>query len=150
MHPDNPVYTSLNDCDGIVMCETGELVAGCVNTKMQPGIKSIASSAFRGRHADVLNFTKQDAPDLSSIQFGAFSGCLGINTLNVDRDDISVNMNAFNGCEYINVANVSSDAIPYALLTKTVHLNVLSAKTVDKNAFSGYINLKSAALDSVT
>lgn len=47
--PENGVYDSRNNCDAIIHTSTSTLIAGCMNTIIPEGVKTIGPTAFTGR-----------------------------------------------------------------------------------------------------
>ena len=112
--PDNPVYDSRNNCNGIVKTQTDELVHGCQNTIIPNGIKIIGGAFDR-----IETLTSIDIPDsVTEISAGAFNLCTALQSVRMSNNVVSIGQYAFSGTivEYIYIpASCVSISKKYAL-----------------------------------
>lgn len=76
--PENPVYDSRENCNGIVETATGTLIKGHCRTTFAKGVADIGDYAFNGCRLPRLFVIPED---IRTIGKKAFSGCTGIQTL---------------------------------------------------------------------
>lgn len=87
--PANEVYESPNNCNAIIKKKARKLVAGCKNTVIPDGVKSIAVEAF-GRNNELTSIAIPDS--VTYIGAAAFSGCMNLTSIHIpakckwDRD----------------------------------------------------------------
>lgn len=87
--PANEVYESPNNCNAIIKKKVRKLVAGCKNTVIPDGVKSIAVEAF-GRNNELTSIAIPDS--VTYIGAAAFSGCMNLTSIHIpakckwDRD----------------------------------------------------------------
>ena len=70
--PANPVYDSRDNCNAIIRTSSNQLVAGCCNTVIPEGVTSLA--------------------------YGAFDDCLGLETVNLPSSVKEIGFYAFSSC----------------------------------------------------
>ena len=78
--PDNPVYTSINNA--IIEKATMKLVAGCINTKIPDGVKTLGRGCFFGCKLIQVNIPAS----VTEIQSEAFSYCERLSIVNFAED----------------------------------------------------------------
>lgn len=76
--PANEVYESPNSCNAIIKKKARKLVAGCKNTVIPDGVKSIAAEAFC-RHVGLTSIAIPDS--VTYIGAAAFSGCENLTSI---------------------------------------------------------------------
>lgn len=123
----NGTYDSRNNCNAIIHSETGELIAGCQNTVIPDGVKSIRGFAFEfldglssitipdgvtsiGEYAfyDCEGLTSVDLPNsLTTIGEGAFQRCIGLSAIKIPHGVTYIGEFAFDSC-----SGVTSVIIP--------------------------------------
>ena len=99
--PDNPVYDSRNNCNGIVETQEDKLVHGCQTTIITNGIKIIGGAFDR-----IETLTSIDIPDsVTEISAGAFNLCTALQSVRMSNNVVSIGQYAFSGTivEYIYI-----------------------------------------------
>ena len=90
--PENPKYNSEGNCNAIIETETKELVQGCKNTKIPTSVTSIGYGAFSG----CSDLTSIKIPSsVTSIEEGAFYGCSGLTSIEIPSSVTSIVDGAF-------------------------------------------------------
>ena len=131
MDSGNSVYDSRCNCNAIIEKSSNKLIAGCKNTTIPNGVKSVGSFAFSG----CTGLSSIDIPNsVTSVGSFAFSGCTGLSSIDISNSVKNVGSSAFSGC-----TSLSSIDIPN------------SVTSVGSSAFSGCTSLSSIDFpDSVT
>lgn len=78
--PANEVYESPNNCNAIIKKKARKLVAGCKNTVIPDGVKSLAAEAF-GQNDELTNIAIPDS--VTYIGAAAFSGCRNLTSIHI-------------------------------------------------------------------
>lgn len=91
----NERYHSDENNLAIIETETNTLIAGCNNTVIPDGIKSIGKGAFSG----MRKLTSIVIPNsVTSIKDGAFRGCSSLTSFEIPGGVTTIEDNVFNGC----------------------------------------------------
>lgn len=91
----NPNYDSRDSCNAIIMTATGSLVAGCRNTVIPSGVRSIASWAFCGCTGLSSIFIPNS---VTEIGYESFYGCSSLIGVNIPNSVRTIGYQAFYGC----------------------------------------------------
>ena len=91
----NTVYDSRNDCNAIIETESSTLIAGCQNTLIPNGIRSIGANAFDGR----TFLTQIGIPEgVTSIEWSAFMDCNSLEKIVISSSVTDIKGQAFSDC----------------------------------------------------
>ncbi len=91
----NPVYDSRDNCNAIIETSTNTLIQGCNNSFIPASVTIIGSDAFSG----CIGLTSIDIPDsVTIIGSGAFSGCIGLTSIDIPFSVTVINNHTFGGC----------------------------------------------------
>lgn len=113
----NTVYDSRNNCNAIIETNAGKLIAGCQNTIIPSGVRSIENSVF----SFCIGLTSIDIPSsVTSIGSQAFFGCTALTYIDIPNSMTSVGDNAFYDCTSLvsitcratNTPELGSDVFP--------------------------------------
>ena len=119
----NPIYDSRNDCNAIIKTETNTLIIGCEGTKIPGSITSIGYGAFSGCYS----LTGIEIPkSVTSIGDDAFSTCDSLTDIEIPESVTSIGDYAFLQCN-----SLTSIEIPE------------SVTSIGKRAFDDCSSLKS-------
>lgn len=134
----NPVYDSREECNAIIETEINELIAGCKNTIIPNGVKSIGGYVFE----NCTGLTTIEIPSsLISIGEEAFSGCSSLTSVKIS------DMAAW--CK-INFVNTTSNPLSYA---KHLYLNEKEVKDLvipdDVTSIGNYAFYNDSLLSSI-
>ena len=101
----NSIYSSPHDCNAIIWNDT-LLVAGCKNTRIPEGVKTIGRQAFY----DISSLTSIELPtSLNSIGASAFQECTNLSSVvSYIRQPFTLNSSAFR-----NIASNCVLTVPY-------------------------------------
>ena len=92
----NTVYDSRNGCNAIIETATEKLVAGCQNTQIPYGIKTIGRRAFEGR----WYMQEMAIPEtVTTIEEGAFEWCFALNYITLPTSVSFIGKDAFYKCD---------------------------------------------------
>ena len=92
---DNTVYNSRDNCNAIIETQTNTLIAGCQNTVIPNGVKSIGFQAFY----NCSGLTSIEIPgSVRTIGAHAFSGCSGLTSIEIPSSVKSIGFQAFYNC----------------------------------------------------
>lgn len=97
----NTVYDSRDNCNAIIETSTNKLVAGCNNTIIPDTVTSISDNAFIGSGIEAVVITS----GVTSIGFGAFSGCVGLSSITVDVNNVVYDSR--NNCNAIIISSTN-------------------------------------------
>ena len=101
----NTVYDSRNNCNAIIQTSNKALVAGCQNTIIPSGVKSIGIDAFHGR----TGLTAIEIPtSVTSIGQDAFYGCSGLTSITIPDSVTSIGSGVFHGCSRLATISIPS------------------------------------------
>lgn len=93
--PDNSVFDSRDNCNGIIETATNKLVVGCETTQIPDGITSIGYNAFGGQ----WGMKRVTLPQtLTTIDKGAFNDCISLPSITLPASVSSIGDGAFGGC----------------------------------------------------
>lgn len=100
----NEYYDSRNNCNALIESSSNTLLAGCKNSTIPQGVKSISPQAFKG----CIGLTSVNIPtSVEIIGSEAFEGCVNLTSLNISNGVTSICSLAFKGC-----AGLTSVIIP--------------------------------------
>ena len=117
---DNIMYDSRNNCNAIIKTSTNELITGCKNTVIPNSVTTIGGGAFSG----CIGLTSVEIPNsVTSIGYSAFSGCRGLTSIEIPNSVTSIESYAFNGCSGLTSMTVLADNPP-ALYDYAFYYNV--------------------------
>ncbi len=108
----NKKYDSRNKCNAIIETETNELILGCKNTNIPFSVTSIGYGAFSGC-TDLTNITIHF--NVTEIRGNAFKGCSGLTSITIPISVTYIGIEAFNGCNalksiVVNAGNEKYDS----------------------------------------
>ena len=107
--PDNAMYDSRNNCNGIIETATNTLIAGCVNTLIPDDVVSIESWVF----ANLRTLTSIEIPNsVTTIGFAAFTGCKGLTSIEIPSSVISIGDHAFSFCDQLTAITIHAETPP--------------------------------------
>ena len=91
----NPVYDSRENCNAIIETESDTLIVGCKNTIIPSGVTSIWYGAFSG----CSGLTSLTIPSsVASIGNYAFSDCRGLTSITIPSSVTNIETGAFKDC----------------------------------------------------
>ena len=127
----NKTYDSRNDCNAIIETENNSLIQGCKNTKIPQGITEIRNAAFSG----CIGLTSIDIPEgVRDIEDTAFYGCTNLTNISIQNGLKNIGFHSFSHCE-----SLRSIELPYGV------------EYIDRYAFFSCENLESIIIpDTVT
>lgn len=132
----NKVYDSRNNCNALIETKTNSLIKGCNNTIMPDNITSINYGAFSG----CTGLTSLIIPDsVTSIDERAFAGCEGLTSMKVSLGNKT--FDSRNGCNAIIETKTNTLV---AGCVSTVIPNTVTC--INNFAFSDFTNIKSMTL----
>ena len=96
----NIIYDSRNNCNAIIKTDDNELITGCNNTIIPDDVSSIAFGAFSG----CSGLTSVTIPNgVTSIGNDAFEGCTGLTSITIPRSVTSIGeWFTFSNCSGLN------------------------------------------------
>lgn len=107
--PDNPYYDSRDNCNAIINKQKNELVAGCYNSFIPDGVKTICSDAFH----DCIKLEKIVIPNsVENIEMQAFMGCENLESISFGSSvkDMGLNTRSiFSRCNRLKHIEVSKE-----------------------------------------
>lgn len=94
----NKVFDSRNNCNAIINTSNDELIVGCMNTRLEYGLKRIGQCAFR----NVTGLYEINVPSsVASIGESAFYGCINLHNISLSENLQKIGERAFGSCEGI-------------------------------------------------
>ena len=104
----NSVFDSRNNCNAIIESSTNELVVGCKNTIIPKGVTSIGYGAFSG----CTGLTAVTFPSsMTSIGSEAFIGCTGLTSITIPTSVTGIGYAAFSECTGITSVTIPASVI---------------------------------------
>ena len=141
---DNTVYDSRDNCNAIIKTSTNVLTIGCKNTIIPEEVTSIGNYAFSG----CIGLTSIEIPNgVTSIGNYAFSGCTGLTNIEIPNNVTSVGNYAFSGCirlTSMEIPNSVTSIGSYAFSGCTGLTNIEISENITKISdytFNGCIGL---------
>ena len=99
----NKVYDSRNNCNAIIETVENKLIAGCKNSVILNGIKSIKQGAFLG----CTGLTDIEIPNsVTELDDSAFGGT-GIKSLNIPGSIKAMGWDVFSNCQQLEEVDIS-------------------------------------------
>ena len=93
--PDNNVYDSRDNCNGVIETATNKLVVGCETTQIPDGITSLGEYAFGGQ----WGMRKVTLPQtLTTIESKAFSSCIRLTSITLPASVSAIGDGVFEDC----------------------------------------------------
>ena len=94
----NKVFDSRNNCNAVINTSNDELIVGCMNTRLDYGLKRIGQCAFR----NVTGLYEINVPSsVASIGESAFYGCINLHNISLSENLQKIGERAFGSCEGI-------------------------------------------------
>ena len=104
----NTKYDSRNNCKAIIDSTTNELIAGCKNTVIPAGVKSIGNNAFWG----CINLTNIIIPEgVTSIGENAFRECISLENVTIPKGVESIGNMAFYNCDKFTAVELPASVV---------------------------------------
>lgn len=104
----NMNFDSRNNCNAIIKTATNTLIAGCKNTVIPDNVSSIGYGAFSG----CAGLTSVNIPSgVTSIGGCAFRSCTGLTSVNIPNTVTEIYQEAFEGC-----TSLASITIPNSVI----------------------------------
>ncbi len=101
--PNNRIYDSRNNCNAIIETATNTLIRGCEETVIPDDITIIEQGAFSG----CVGLSSITLPScLKSIKACAFGGCVGLKYVEIPSGVTFVDYDAFCACKNLNVVRL--------------------------------------------
>lgn len=95
--PENVVYDSRNNCNGIIETATNTLIIGCMHTVIPNTVVSIADYAFGG-----CNMASISIPNsVTKLGQGVFSWCPNLTSITIPSSVITIDGPQFSGCNIL-------------------------------------------------
>ena len=124
----NTVYDSRNNCNAIIETATNTLMSGCQKTIIHNSVTSIGYGAFSG----CTGLTSITIPNsVTCIRDYAFYNCSSLTAITIPNSVTSIGYGAFSGC-----TGLTSITIPN------------SVTSIGESAFSGCVKLTSVTINS--
>ena len=143
---DNPYYDSRDNCNAVIETATNTLVAGCGETVIPEGIKTIGWKAFNGCPT-VKNIILPDS--VTSILEYAFACCDNLESVNLPAGLTDIGKEAFCWCEKLQsitipegVTRIGENAFLHCGSVKSIEIPS-SVTEIERGAFAGNKNLES-------
>ncbi len=92
--PENKVYDSRDGCNAVIETSTGRLIAGCKNTEIPVGVKSIEKNAFNRCSIETIKIPT----GVKSIGEWAFCECDYLSTVYIPSSVTEISNYAFQNC----------------------------------------------------
>ena len=108
----NAIYDSRENCNAIIETSTNTLIAGCNNTVIPNSVTGIGVYAFSG----CIGLTSIDIPSgVTSIGHSAFESCTGLTTVTISNSVASIDLCVFRNCSsltsiYVDESNATYDS----------------------------------------
>ena len=150
----NTNYDSRNNCNAIIETATNTLLSGCKNTTVPNSITSIKWGAFSGcSELNAISIPNS----VTSIGEDAFYGCTNLTAITIPSSVTSIGEAAFYGCSGLSTIIIPNSIIVLESSTfsgcsnlKTVTIGN-SVKSIESNAFKGCMSITSIVIpNSVT
>ena len=124
----NSVYDSRNNCNAIIETSSNTLITGCMNTTIPPSVTSIGYGAFSG----CSGLTSIAIPSsVTSFDEFAFSNCIGLTSIAIPSSVTSIGRWAFYNCTGLTSVTIPS-----------------SVTSIGERAFIGCSGLTSIVVES--
>ena len=99
---ENKVYDSRDNCNAIIETKSKTLIVGCKNSAIPDGIKVISGGSSSFDYGD------QWGGHAESDTYGAFLGCIGLQTISIPNSVTSIGNYAFSGCSNMKSITISN------------------------------------------
>ena len=110
----NIIYDSRNNCNAIIETATNTLLSGCKNTIIPNSVTSIGYGAFSG----CLGLTSVNIPNsVTTININAFSSCQGLTSVTIGNSVTSISGGAFTNCIGLNTITSLARTAPNIIST---------------------------------
>lgn len=106
---ENPMYDSRNECNAIIESATNSLWAGCKNTVIPQGIKTIAYDAFE-QQEEIENIIIPEGVEI--IESSAFGNCKGLKKIVLPSTLRRIDRWAFVNCTGLATIECQGTAVP--------------------------------------
>ena len=102
----NNIYDSRSNCNGIIKTSTNQFFAGCANSVIPSGVKSIGVRAFHGC-MNLLNITIPTG--VTEIGQSAFEDCSNLKSVSLPSTITRIGNYAFSKCDELNVLSLPNN-----------------------------------------
>nr|MCR5307723.1 leucine-rich repeat protein [bacterium] len=134
----NEYYDSRMNCNAIIDTATNTLIIGCKTTIIPNSVTSIEWGAFSG----CSGLTSITIPNsITSIGGGAFSWCKGLTTIEIPDSVISIGLGAFSYCinlEDVIIPNSITSISPQAFQNCTNLTNIIIPKSISSIEWASF------------
>lgn len=95
----NPTYDSRNNCNAIIETASNTMITGCKNTVILNSVKKIGNAAFSG----CIGLISIEIPNsVTSIEQGAFSQCSGLTSIDIPKSVTTLGSQTFWNCNKLD------------------------------------------------
>lgn len=107
--PENAVYDSRNNCNGIIETATNTLITGCKHTVIPNTVVSIGNYAFGG-----CNMTSISIPNsVTKLGYGVFNWCSNLTAIVIPSSVTKIDGQQFSGCDNLEKVTVEAENSVY-------------------------------------
>ena len=92
---ENATYDSRDGCNAVILTATDKLIAGCCNTIIPDGVKTIGTFAFAQFPG---SFSLVIPESVTTFELGAIHMCTGLKAVTIPSGITSIDMTTFGGC----------------------------------------------------
>ena len=104
----NKIYDNRENCNAIIKTETNELIRGTIDTKIPNSVTSIGFGAFSGCH----NLSEIKISDsVTNIMDSAFFNCSSLSSIQIPNSVTSIGIEAFSNCHSLSSVEIPSSVI---------------------------------------